>query len=116
MPNGGRRRRYVYRATREDVHGNLLDLMAQVRRGLPVADTRETLAAYLRTWLADVAAQRVRGNTLAGYRTNIERHILPRLGSKKLGKLTARDVRTLMDECRRAGLSERSTRYVHATL
>jgi hypothetical protein len=82
MPNGGRRRRYVYGASREVVHGKLLDLMIQVRRGLPVADTRETLATYLRTWLSEVAAQRVRGNTLAGYRTNVERHILPRLGSK----------------------------------
>jgi integrase len=90
--------------------------MSQVQRGLPVADNRQTVGGYLSDWLRDVAAARVRGNTLSGYRTNVERHIVPRLGVKKLGKLTARDVRALLDDLRRSGLSERSVRYVHATL
>jgi integrase len=53
---------------------------------------------------------------LTGYRTNVERHIIPRIGGRKLGRLTARDVRLLLDECRQSGLSERSVRYVHGTL
>lgn len=115
-PAGGRIRRYVYGATREEVHGKLVDLMSQVRKGLPVASTRQTVADYLETWLAEVAARRVRPNTLAGYRTNIRQHLVPRIGRRKLAALTARDVRRMLDECRQAGLSERSVRYVHATL
>ena len=90
--------------------------MAQVERGLPIATTQETVGSYLRRWLKEVAAQRVRANTLTGYRTNIERHIEPHIGRKKLGKLAARDVRLMLDGCRQSGLSERSVRYVHATL
>src|SRR3954452_20006380 len=113
---GGRVRRYVYGTTRDEVHAKLVKLMAQVERGLPVATTQEAVGSYLRRWLSEVAAHRVRANTLTGYRTNIERHIDPHMGRKKLGKLAARDVRLMLDECRQSGLSERSVRYVHATL
>jgi integrase len=57
---GGRVRRYVYGATRENVQAKLVKLMAQVERGLPVATTQATVGSYLRRWLAEVAAQRVR--------------------------------------------------------
>ncbi len=116
QPRGGRVRRYVYGTTRDEVHRKLVDLMAQVARGLPVASTQETVASYLRVWLDDVAAKRVRPNTLTGYRTNVELHIVPVIGSKKLGKLSARDVRALLDACGASGLGARSARYVHATL
>jgi integrase len=113
---GGRVRRYVYGSSREEVHAKLVALMAQVTRGLPVASTQDTVEGYLLTWLDEVAAKRVRANTLTGYRTNIERHIVPKVGTKKLGKLTARDIRLMLDNCLQSGLSERSARYVHATL
>ena len=116
LPNGGRARRYVYGATREEAHRKVVDLMAQVARGLPVAGTQETVASYLRSWLDEVAAKRVRANTLVGYRNNVERHIVPVVGSKRLGRLSAKDVRTLIEQCTRNGLSDRSARYVHATL
>ena len=47
-----------------------------------------------------MAAKRVRPNTLEGYRTNVERHIVPRLGTSRLGRLTVRDVRMLLEDCR----------------
>jgi len=90
--------------------------MSDVQRGIPVSGTRDTVDGYLHSWLTEVAAKRVRANTLTGYRTNINRHIVPRIGRRRLGKLTARDVRLMLDDCRRAGLSDRSVRYVHATM
>ena len=45
-----------------------------------------------------------------------ERRRVPLIGSRRLAKLTAKDVRYLLDECRQRGLSERSVRYIHATL
>jgi integrase len=114
--SGGRTRRYVYGQSRDEVRSKLLVLMVQVEKGLPIADSKETLGPYLLEWLSAVAAKRVRANTLTGYRTNVERHIVPRLGGRKLGKLTAADVRTMLDSCKSAGLSDRSVKYVHATL
>jgi integrase len=115
-PGGGRVRRYVYGSSRDEVHEKLVDLMVRVQRGLPVPSTRETVSGYLRGWLEEVAAKRVRTNTLTGYRINIERHIIPRIGRRKLAKLTARDVRLMLEDCRKAGLSEGSVRYLHGTL
>lgn len=115
-PNGGRVRRYVYGATREEASRKLVELMAQVSRGLPVASTTTTVQGYLRGWLDEVASKRVRPKTLTGYRSNVELHVVPRIGTRRLAKLSARDIRLMLDDCRRAGLSERSTRYVHATL
>src|SRR5215218_6405823 len=57
-----------------------------------------------------------RARITPGYRTNVVRHLAPLIGTKKIARLTARDVRLLLEECPRAGLSEHSTRYVHATL
>lgn len=114
--SSGRSRRYVYGSSRDEVRAKLLALMVQVERGLPIAESKETLGSYLEVWLSDVAAKRVRANTLTGYRTNVERHIAPRLGRRKLGKLTAADVRMMLDSCKAAGLSDRSVKYVHATL
>jgi integrase len=115
-PNGGRVRRYVYGSNREEVHGKLVSMMAQVQRGLPIAGTRDTVGSYLDSWLSEVAARRVRANTLTGYRTNVRLHIVPRIGTRKLGKLTARDVRLMLEDCRQSGLSAGSVKYVHATL
>lgn len=116
QPGGGRTRRYVYGSTRDEANTKLVGLMSEVARGLPVATTQVTVASYLRSWLDDVAAKRVRPNTLTSYRSNVELHIAPVIGSRKLKKLSARDVRSLLDACESSGLSPRSTRYVHATL
>lgn len=99
VPSGGRVRRYVYGSTREEAHTKLVALMAQVSQGLPIASTTTTVQGYLRTWLTEVAAKRVRPNTLTGYRSNVELHIVPAIGTRKLGRLTARDVRLMLDQC-----------------
>ncbi len=116
QPGGGLTRRYVYGATRDEANAKLVALMGEVARGLPVATTQDSVASYLRSWLEEVAAKRVRPNTLTSYRSNVKLHIVPVIGSRKLGKLSTRDVRSLLAACDASGLSPRSTRYVHATL
>ena len=61
-------------------------------------------------------AQRVRPNTLAAYRFNAENYLVPDLGTKRLRKLSARDVRLYLVELERRGVGARTIRYVHATL
>ena len=74
-------------------------------------------------WLAEVAAKQVRAATYTGYETNIQLHIEPLIGSKKLTKLTARDVRQMVEALQTKPLSrgtgimsDRTVQYVHATL
>src|SRR2546423_1252870 len=52
----------------------------------------------------------------AGYGTNAERTMHRQRGRRKLGKRAAGTVGLMLAGCRQSGLSERSVRYVHATL
>jgi integrase len=63
---------------------------------LPVADQR--LDEYLRWWLEHEAPKGKPGRaplattTLQGYRINVERHLIPALGHKRVGQLTVSDL------------------------
>lgn len=63
---------------------------------LPVADQR--LDEYLRWWVENKAAKGKPGRaplaatTLQGYRINVERHLIPALGTKRVGQLTVSDL------------------------
>jgi integrase len=61
-------------------------------------------------------AHRVRPQTHAGYENNVRLHLVPRIGAKKLNRLTVRDVRIMVDDMRDAGMSPRMVQWVHSTL
>jgi hypothetical protein len=52
-PDGKRGRKYVYGATREDVHDKWVKLQGQASAG-PVATKMQTLGNYLTYWLREV--------------------------------------------------------------
>ena len=54
--------------------------------------------------------------THAGYENNVRLHLVPRIGAKKLNRLTVRDVRIMVDDMRDAGMSPRMVQWVHSTL
>lgn len=62
---------------------------------------RLTVEQLLRRWLDEDAAPRVRATTLATYRGEIERHLLPRIGTKRAMRLTPADVSALVAAIRR---------------
>src|SRR5690349_20393341 len=77
--------------------------------------TTLTVMGFLAEWLAHVG-HRVRPQTHAGYENNVRLHIVPRIGAKKLGRLTVRDVRIMVDDMRSGGMSPRMVQWVHSTL
>ncbi|MDP9398458.1 MAG: site-specific integrase [Actinomycetota bacterium] len=91
------------------------------RRGEYVDRTRLTVAEYLREWLA-VHAVAIKPKTLAGYREDIERYVIPRLGGQRLQALRpatlTRFYRDLLESGGRDGrpLSPRTVDHVHRTL
>ncbi len=112
----GRVRKYVYGRSRKEVYDQLTKIASDVSQGLPVPVAGLTVGDYLDEWVRTVAAPRVRPSTLRAYDANIRLHIKPRIGRKKLGRLTARDVRLMLDELRKDGGGTRVVQYVHATL
>jgi hypothetical protein len=76
--------------------------------GLPLSP-RLTFAEIADRWLAEfeakVAAGERRDRTLDLYRSQLDRHLLPRLGRRRLALLTADDVVAIARELQAEGLS-----------
>ncbi|SCF82569.1 Phage integrase, N-terminal SAM-like domain, partial [Streptomyces sp. MnatMP-M17] len=95
----------VWRATdfvADDVEqpAKLTEKIAASNRGLPVPSAQGSLAAYLTYWLQNVAIHHLRENTHTRYATCVDQYLIPGLGKKKLTKLTAKDVRTWLNQLR----------------
>lgn len=113
---GRRARRTIYGATLDEVEGKRDELLQAEARREPIPPSKLTLGTYLREWLEFVVQPRVRANTFANYQNYVERYLVPDLGQKSLGRLSAREVRMYLDGLRRGGRGDRTVQYVHATL
>lgn len=114
-PGGGRVRKYVYGTSRAEVRRKLTEMIRNVDQGVPVPVGSQTVADYLAEWLRHTRPL-VRESTYAAYESNVRLHIVPRIGRRKLDKLSARDVRLMLDDLRTTGRRPRLVQYVHATL
>jgi Arm DNA-binding domain len=74
--------------TRKEAERVRIELLAQVDQGSYVEPSKLTVATFLRDqWLPALAGQ-VRSTTLHGYRTNLDRYVIPSLGRVLLQRLT----------------------------
>lgn len=91
-PDGKRARKYAYGKTREEVHDKWLTLHAEAKKG-PVATRHRTLDAFLAYWLDSIVKPNLAPLSYVSYEGCVRLYIAPHLGSKRLDKLTVRDVR-----------------------
>lgn len=59
---------------------------------------------------------RVRPLTYAGYKVNVEKHLIPTIGRIPLDQLTPLNVQEMMNQHLAAGLSAKSVAYIHQVL
>ncbi|MEU1660636.1 site-specific integrase [Streptomyces griseofuscus] len=78
----------------------LTEKIATSKRGLPVPSAQGSVSAYLTYWLENVAVHQLRENTHTRYTACVNRYLVPGLGKKKLAKLSAKDVRTWLNQLR----------------
>ena len=111
---GGKRIRHKVRAATERLANAELDrlLRAYGAGGDPATFT---LDAYLAGWLR-AHGRSVRPSTLVTYTGHVDQHIAPLLGGILVAKLRPADVRRLVDELERKGLSPASIGHVITTL
>ncbi|MFC5175592.1 tyrosine-type recombinase/integrase [Nocardioides taihuensis] len=114
--DGRRVRRAVSGATKREVEKKIAELVEREAAGRRLAPAALTLEVYLREWLDQVVAHRVRENTLAAYRFQAERYLIPDLGRKRLSGLSARDLRLYFESLKARDVGARTVGYVHATL
>ncbi|MFD8965392.1 tyrosine-type recombinase/integrase [Streptomyces sp. NPDC059568] len=99
-PGNTRRRVRVYGTTRKEALAKLTEKIATSNRGLPVPSAQGSVGAYLTYWLDAVAVHHLRENTHTRYTACVNRYLVPGLGKKKLAKLSAKDVRTWLNQLR----------------
>ncbi|MFD5573990.1 tyrosine-type recombinase/integrase [Streptomyces cadmiisoli] len=99
-PGNTRKRVRVYGTTRKEALAKLTEKIAASNRGLPVSPAQGSVAAYLTYWLENVAVHHLRENTHTRYAACVDQYLIPGLGKKRLTKITAKDVRTWLNQLR----------------
>ena len=114
--------------TQAEVKQKLSAAMEACREVDIVRSDDYTLAEWLRTWYALYAKPNIRPTTARSYQGNMELHIIPRIGSIKLNKLTGRDIQKLYKDLmengrlrkaqksKQPGLSSTTVRGIHMML
>ncbi|MHB8648235.1 MAG: tyrosine-type recombinase/integrase [Thermomicrobiales bacterium] len=93
---GKQQRKAVYGKTYAECKERLTTLRHDQDRGLPVKNDQMTVKRYLEgEWLPFVAGK-VRETTYAGYRSAVDKHIVPAIGRIRLTQLTPRDVEAML--------------------
>jgi integrase len=114
---GGRRRRKgVYGRTRNEVVAKLRKQRSQLDSGLPMPDDRVNTADYLRSWANDVLPGTVKDSTVYGYKSVLERNVIPYVGHVKLSKLAPTHVHRMMRKLEEKGLAAQTRRTARMVL
>lgn len=111
---GGRRKAF-YGETRREVARKKDAALKARADGLPTVGERQTTANYLKSWLASMKTT-LRPNTLASYEASLRKHVIPRVGSVALARLTPQHVQRVYAECLADGLSPSTVHRLHAIL
>ncbi len=103
--------RYVSAGSQKELMNKLRRDMEEYRAVELTEDSQMTLAEWLDRWLEEYMAPTIRDTSLSGYRRYIDLHIKPRLGDKKISRVTADDVRRLYLELQEEGRLEDHPEY-----
>lgn len=93
---GKQRKRTVYGRTQEEAKSNVLELRQQLANGTYISE-KVSVKTLFERWIKEKARQ-VKRRTLAQYRYNVDKHIVPNLGTMNLEKLTPLKVQTLLSD------------------
>lgn len=113
---GGKRLRRTHYSESEKAARQWLRDMLKERRVRTAAEDRFTVSAQITEWLETVAEPSVRPSTLRRYRQIVKHQIEPHIGHVPLSELNAADVRRMLLDLHRGGLSAQSVSHVRAVL
>lgn len=115
IPIGHGKRKTVYAHTRKECAEKIKALEHELAYGVAVDAKKQTLQQFLDQWLTDVAKEQCRKNTYAGYKTNLDKHIIPKLGHIPLKQLTPQHIQPVINRLAKT-LEPRTVRNIRATL
>ncbi len=106
-PDGKRRRRYVYAASKAEARLKLEQLKVTIAMGARVNThtDRTTVATYLRAW---IASKEIREKTRVQYEWIVERYLVPRIGAIRLEDVDHAAVAAFLAQLRRDDPGDRT--------
>jgi integrase len=110
------KRRSVYGKTRKEVLDKADDLRRRHKQRQALR-TNETVASWLRRWLAEVMAPPHRAwKTHAIKRGHCENHLIPALGHLRLDRVSTMEIRAVLNGLHRDGYAPVTVNHIRATL
>lgn len=107
LADGTRKRQFVYGLTCEEVREKYARAVTDAYNGRPVIRSKITLEQFLNKWIID--ARKIRESTRANYWGEINKHIIPKIGSIRLANLKTSNIQNMMDTLINEGVSPRTT-------
>jgi hypothetical protein len=114
LSNG--KRKSFYGETRKEAADKMCQAQRDQENGLDLSATTLTVATYLERWLRDAVRDSVKAKTYIDYESICRVRVVPRIGTRKLAKLTALDLQGLDSDLKTASLSPQSIRKTHRVL
>jgi integrase len=99
--------------TKKEAEKKLIEVMSQIQMDTFTEPQKTTLAEYLRWWLKDCCKPRQSITTFESYERNVEKHIIPVLGSVRLSDLKPIQLKHFYSECMENGKSGTTVLYYH---
>jgi integrase len=116
-PDGVRRRVRMSGKTRAEVRRKLDEAQKAAAAGLNAVDQRTTVAEFCAYWLEHgIPAAAQSPNSIGNITWAVNKHIVPRVGNRRLRDLTADDVDKLMRDMATTGYSKHTMVRVHGEL
>ena len=100
--NGAPIFRYIYASTQKELTAKLRQNINAYQGVDLTEESKMTLSEWLDRWLEQMASV-LRPSTLDHYRNDLEHHVKPYLGQKRLTQITAADLRKLYDTLKQRG-------------
>ncbi len=105
---------YVYADTQKELSAKLRKSITAYQGVDLTEQSRITLSEWLDQWVGNMEGM-IRPNTLKNYRSNIENHIRPSLGEKRISQIKPTDIQRFYDSLA-LKLASGSVRRIHTTL
>lgn len=112
-PDGKRKRRVMTAKTKMEVIRKLAKVQTDIARHGATTSGTTTVKTYLQQWLTTI---RVKPTTLATYRNNVHRYLIPALGRRRLDQLEPQHVREMLLWIEQQGLSPSTVNGAHRVL
>ena len=93
---GKRKRKTVYGKTQKEVRAKIDEVKQQLANGT-FSDSKLTVKSYLEQWLTHKEKQ-VKPRTAELYRHLMDFHVVPKIGGKRLDKLTPLDIQNMVSD------------------